>query len=84
MSPKVIFIKPTQIDLSCKTIPGYPHNKNKAENAIGDGGDGSNGEPGLPGYNGGNLVLLAKIIVNKRYLNVLSDGGKGGPGQEGE
>ena len=79
VSPKVKIEKEIIVDLSCDRIPDYPDGIKKAEK----GSPGMDGKPGLPGYNGGNLLVSADEILNKNRLRFISEGGKGGPGQEG-
>jgi hypothetical protein len=70
------------VDLTCQRTPGYPDNQEKAKDGDGFGADGM--KPGLPGYNGGNLVIIADEILNSTNLKFISDGGVGGPGQQGK
>jgi len=82
ISPKVICLKKINIDLSSQHTPGYPDQKEKADNGIGYGQDGKDGKPGLPGYSGGNLLIISEKNLGFN-LTFISNGGRGGPGQEG-
>ncbi len=77
VTPKVKVDHPITVDLSCKTFRVYPYNKAKANKS-------QNGLPGLNGFNGGNLIILTDNITDSNNLNFVSEGGKGGPGQNGK
>jgi len=83
ISPKILVTEDLVVDLSCDKIPGYPDNKEKAKNATEFGAKGYDGEPGLPGYNGGNFYILTNYFNDSNMLHFISNGGPGGPGQEG-
>jgi len=83
ISPKILVTEDLVVDLSCDKIPGYPDNKEKAKNATEFGAKGDDGEPGLPGYNGGNFYILTNYFNDSNMLHFISNGGPGGPGQEG-
>jgi hypothetical protein len=84
ITPLIIIEKFVTVDLSCKSIPGYPDNTKKARQGTENGGHGSDGKPGLLGFNGGNFLVLADNITNAAYLKFISIGGTGGPGQDGK
>ena len=85
IAPVIKFVDNVKIDLSCELIPGYPDEITKAPNNdfFGKDIDGDNGKPGLPGYNGGNLFAFSDIAINYENFNFISNGGQGGPGQNG-
>ena len=82
ISPKIFFEKTTTIDLSCDRIPDYPNGQKYAKNGAYPSGNGEDGLPGDPGYNGGNL-LIASTVIDYMNINFISNGGIGGPGQNG-
>ena len=77
ITPKVNVVSPITVELSCNIFPVYPNNKVKANKSL-------NGLPGLNGFNGGNLIIVADNISNKNKINFVSNGGKGGLGQNGK
>ena len=81
-APRIVVEKRFKVDLSCEHVPGYPNDIKKANDGDGNGADGQNGQHGLPGYNGGNFLLVADS-VSGYYLEFISTGSKGGPGQNG-
>jgi hypothetical protein len=64
-------------------VPGYPDGKEKADDGNFFGEHGKDGQPGLPGYNGGNLFIVSDEILKFDFINFISNGGIGGPGQNG-
>ena len=70
-------------DLTCEHVPRFPDDRSKADNGILPGENGSNGKPGLPGCNGGNLFIFASEIFREENLRFISNGGRGGQGQDG-
>ena len=83
VSPSVVFFKPTTIDLSCERIPGYPDHIESARNGSLPGENGECGKNGFQGFNGGSLFIFANKISNYELLSFRSEGGQGGPGQNG-
>jgi len=83
ISQYIKVIKNVTVDLSCETIPEYPKAINKSENGVYSGDHGSDGLPGLSGYNGGNFIVFTKNFIGSDKLTLLSIGGEGGEGQEG-
>ena len=83
ISPKIKFLKNLTVDLSNSKIPTYPSDLSKAKNGVKPGQNGSDGVPGEPGYSGGNFIIFSGHIENYDYLNFISNGGVGGPGQNG-
>ena len=81
-APRIIVEKRFKVDLSSEHVPGYPNDIEKAKNGVGNGANGHSGENGLPGFNGGNFLLVANS-VSGYYIDFVSKGGKGGPGQNG-
>ena len=71
------------VDLSFDCVPNFPDNKSKAQDGVHFGEHGVNGKPGLPGFNGGNFFIFSNEISGKNNLKVITTGGKGGPGQNG-
>ena len=84
ISPNFLLTKSITIDLSCLTTQKYPYDNEKANNGALPGEDGADGEPGLHGFDGGRLIILTENSLNTAYLNFISLGGKGGPGQNGK
>ena len=76
IAPNVIFNNSVTVDLSCASVPEtVPEKANISEN----------GKPGKPGYNGGNLIIITDNVVGSQSkLNFISNGGKGGRGQNGK
>ena len=70
-------------NLTCEHVPGFPDDRSKADNGRFPGQDGSDGKPGLPGCSGGNLFIFASKILREENLRFISNGGKGGQGQDG-
>ena len=86
ISPCLIAEKKITIDLSCNRIPPtYKFNAESGKTNGLPGIHGVDGQPGLPGYNGGNLFIFAKEISQSiKSLEIITNGGKGGPGQNGK
>ena len=84
IAPKIIVESEVKIDLSCNQVPGYPDNIKKAKNGEIYGANGDNGKSGLNGLNGGNLIIVyGDIIGSSENIKFISNGGTGGPGQDG-
>jgi energy-coupling factor transporter ATP-binding protein EcfA2 len=83
ISPNIKFLKNLTVDLSNSKTPDYPGGLSKAKNGVKLGENGGDGMPGEPGYSGGNFFIFSGHIENYDYLNFISDGGVGGPGQNG-
>ena len=79
ISPAIIVVdEGVKVDLSCKTIPGYPNGETKVKLN-------PNIAYGLQGFNGGNLFIFAeKVIPDVDVINFVSEGGEGGPAQKGK
>jgi len=54
----------------------------KANNGSLPGDDGDDGNDGLPGLNGGNMLIITNDKISNK-IKCLTNGGKGGPGQDG-
>ena len=82
-APRIIVEKRFKVDLSCEHAPTrYPDDIEDAYDGDENWPHGLNGRNGLPGYNGGNFLLVADS-VSGYYLDFISTGSKGGPGQNG-
>ena len=92
IAPKIHVITNTtskiQVNLSCLTMP---NNTLKASDGEGlgkngiDGIDGLDGLPGESGFNGGSFVVITNEPIENEYnLDFVSNGGKGGKGQNGK
>src|SRR5262249_26069214 len=61
----------------------HTHTPYKAPAGNEPGADGKPGKPGEPGGNGGHFFGFGRSFSGIDRLTIISNGGKGGPGQEG-
>jgi hypothetical protein len=80
IAPKWAIPARTTINLSGLDNNSYPDNKKNADSGTVPG---SNGKPGLPGSSGGNFLGIGNEFIGLDNLTVISNGGRGGPGQNG-
>jgi hypothetical protein len=83
IAPKWTIPAGTTINLSGLDNNSYPDNRQKADNGIVYGANGTDGKPGLPGFSGGNFLGIGNEFIGLNNLTVISNGGRGGPGQNG-
>ncbi|XP_055924355.1 uncharacterized protein LOC129956479 [Argiope bruennichi] len=62
---------------------GTLHAESKAKNGANPIKDGANGSPGKPGQSGESFFGVGATFVGGENLKITSNGGKGGPGQDG-
>jgi hypothetical protein len=85
VSPQILFSNnKTIVDLSSLQIPNYPNGKIKANREnFWNNKNGDDGEPGLAGFNGGNMLIISNESISNDLI-FISNGGIGGPGQNGK
>lgn len=71
--------KITSYGKSCKKN----HEKIKADNSYWLWKNGDDGNPGMPGESSGKIFGIVDTIIDENNLRVVSEGGKGCPGQNG-
>ncbi|XP_055842654.1 uncharacterized protein LOC129909605 [Episyrphus balteatus] len=62
---------------------GKAHEKTSAKSSSFNSENGADGLPGLPGDPAGHFFGLGKEFINAEYLEIQSNGGRGGTGQDG-
>lgn len=87
-SAKLSIISPTweivgNITINLSGLNGESHEPAAAPDGSYSSRNGIFGKPGKPGMTSGSIFYIGKTFINDQNLEIILNGGKGGPGQHG-